>query len=107
MLSVVCFMSALLNVVLLGCAVLKPLEKMLNDTIDYTRQRQIFGKSVLDHQVVHYRLAELQTEVEALRSMFYRAVRKFFLSSWYLFHFLVCLNSLLTRIQSLLTFVKL
>src|SRR5580765_4642980 len=42
-------------------------------TADYARERQIFGKSVLDHQVVHYRLAELKTEVEALRGLVYMA----------------------------------
>jgi len=39
--------------------------------------RKIFGGSVLDNHVVHYRLAELQTEIEALRSMLYRAVGRF------------------------------
>ena len=47
---------------------------MIDQTIDYTRQRQAFGKSILDNQVVHFRLAELRTEVEALRALTYRAV---------------------------------
>jgi citronellyl-CoA dehydrogenase len=42
-------------------------------TVDYTRQRTIFGGSVLDNQVVHFTLAELATEVEALRALVYRA----------------------------------
>jgi citronellyl-CoA dehydrogenase len=46
----------------------------IDQTIEYTRQRQAFGKSILDNQVVHYRLAELRTEVEALRALTYRAV---------------------------------
>ena len=46
-------------------------------TADYTRERRIFGKSVLDHQVVHYRLAELKTEVEALRALVYMATEKY------------------------------
>ncbi|HET9208076.1 MAG TPA: acyl-CoA dehydrogenase family protein [Burkholderiaceae bacterium] len=46
----------------------------IDQTIDYTRQRQAFGKSILDNQVVHFRLAELRTEVEALRALTYRAV---------------------------------
>ena len=50
------------------------LEKCVNSTIEYTRQRQAFGKSILDNQVVHFRLAELQTEIEALRSLTYDAV---------------------------------
>jgi citronellyl-CoA dehydrogenase len=49
------------------------LDRLIDQTIDYTRQRQAFGKPVLDNQVVHYRLAELRTEVEALRALTYRA----------------------------------
>jgi len=52
---------------------LKGCERTINATIDYTRQRKIFGKPILDNQVVHFKLAELLTEVEALRSLTYRA----------------------------------
>jgi citronellyl-CoA dehydrogenase len=48
-------------------------ERMIQDTIEYTSQRRAFGQSILDNQVVHFRLAELQTEVELLRSLTYRA----------------------------------
>jgi citronellyl-CoA dehydrogenase len=53
---------------------LRSLDRLIDQTIDYTGQRQAFGKSILDNQVVHYRLAELRTEVEALRALTYRAV---------------------------------
>ncbi|MBG6078547.1 acyl-CoA dehydrogenase family protein [Rubrivivax gelatinosus] len=53
---------------------LKSLDRLIDLTIDYTRQRQAFGKPILDNQVVHYRLAELRIEVEALRALTYRAV---------------------------------
>ena len=53
---------------------LRSLDRLIDQTIDYTRQRKAFGKSILDNQVVHYRLAELRTEVEALRALTYRAV---------------------------------
>ena len=46
----------------------------VDDTVAYIRERKIFGQSVLDHQVVHYRLAELKTEIESLRALTYRAV---------------------------------
>jgi citronellyl-CoA dehydrogenase len=52
---------------------LKGAERTINATIEYTRERKIFGKSILDNQVVHFRMAELMTEVEALRSLTYRA----------------------------------
>ncbi|BFM15192.1 citronellyl-CoA dehydrogenase [Maricurvus nonylphenolicus] len=54
--------------------VIKGMENCINDTIEYTSQRQAFGKPLLDNQVVHFRLAELQTEVEALRALTYDAV---------------------------------
>ena len=56
---------------------LRGMDRQIDLTIDYTRQRQAFGKSILDHQVVHYRLAELRTEVEALRALTYRAVEMY------------------------------
>ncbi len=48
-------------------------QRMIEETIAYTRQRQAFGKSILANQSVHFRLAELQTEVEMLRALTYRA----------------------------------
>ena len=48
-------------------------ERMIDDTIAYTGQRKAFGQAILDNQVVHFRLAELKTEVEMLRAITYRA----------------------------------
>ena len=53
---------------------LKGMEHIIEATIDYTRNRKAFGQSILDNQVVHFRMAELHTEVEALRALIYRAV---------------------------------
>jgi citronellyl-CoA dehydrogenase len=52
---------------------LKAHETTIADTIAYCRQRKAFGRSILDNQVVHFRLAELQAEIELLRSLIYRA----------------------------------
>ncbi len=52
------------------------MDKTIDATIDYTRQRKAFGQSILDNQVVHFRMAELKTEVQALRSMTWDAVGK-------------------------------
>jgi citronellyl-CoA dehydrogenase len=52
---------------------LRGLEHAVLDTIEYTRSRKAFGKPLLDNQVVHFTLAELQTEIEALRALLYRA----------------------------------
>ena len=54
------------------------LKKILKQTAEYTAQRKAFGGSILDNQVVHYRLAELETELELLRSLVYRTVGKLF-----------------------------
>ena len=49
-------------------------QRAIDMTIEYTRERKAFGHSILDNQWVHYKLAEYQTEVEALRSLCWRAV---------------------------------
>jgi citronellyl-CoA dehydrogenase len=56
-----------------AAACLKAHERTIEDTIAYTRERKAFGKPLLDNQVIHFRLAELKTEVELLRSLVYRA----------------------------------
>ncbi len=56
---------------------LRSLDRLIDQTIAYTRERKAFGKSILDNQVVHFRLAELRCEVEALRSLTYRAVEAY------------------------------
>ena len=53
------------------------LTNCIEETATYTRERQIFGRSVLDNQVVHFKLAELKTEVEALRALVYLATEKY------------------------------
>jgi citronellyl-CoA dehydrogenase len=49
------------------------LMRNIDDTVAYIRERRIFGQAVLEHQAVHFRLAELKTEIEALRALTYRA----------------------------------
>ncbi|WP_022720855.1 acyl-CoA dehydrogenase family protein [Rhodopseudomonas sp. B29] len=56
-----------------AAACIKAHEKTIQNTIEYTRSRKAFGKPLLDNQVIHFRLAELQTEIELLRSLIYRA----------------------------------
>ncbi len=50
------------------------MKNAIRQTAEYARERQAFGKSILSNQVVHYRLAELETEVEALRALTYSAI---------------------------------
>ncbi|MDE2092353.1 MAG: acyl-CoA dehydrogenase family protein [Burkholderiales bacterium] len=53
------------------------LSHCIDETIAYTRERQIFGRSVLDNQVVHFKLAELKTEIESLRGLVYLATERY------------------------------
>jgi citronellyl-CoA dehydrogenase len=52
------------------------LDRILRETIAYTRERQAFGQSILDNQYVHFRLAELKTEIEALRALVHDAAAR-------------------------------
>jgi citronellyl-CoA dehydrogenase len=56
---------------------LKSMEKVISETIKYCKERQTFGQPVIDNQVVHFRMAELETEVESLRSLVWRAVEDY------------------------------
>jgi len=49
----------------------------IEHTTAYARERQIFGQAVLDNQTVHFTLAELKTEVEALRGLTYMATEHY------------------------------
>jgi citronellyl-CoA dehydrogenase len=51
--------------------------RTLSDTIEYIRERRMFGQSVLDFQYVHFRLAELKTEIEALRALLHSACERY------------------------------
>ncbi|XP_044526531.1 probable acyl-CoA dehydrogenase 6 [Gracilinanus agilis] len=57
--------------------VLTPMANLIRQTADYARGRVLFNKPLLDNQVVHFRLAELATELESLRSLLYRAVGQY------------------------------
>jgi citronellyl-CoA dehydrogenase len=56
---------------------LRSLDRLIDLTIHYTRERKTFGRPILDNQAVHFRLAELRCEVEALRALTYRAVDEY------------------------------
>ena len=56
---------------------MRGMERLIDATIEYTKERHTFGQPLLDNQVVHFRFAELKTEVEALRSLIYRAVEDY------------------------------
>ncbi|GAB2472382.1 acyl-CoA dehydrogenase family protein [Comamonas humi] len=51
--------------------------ELIEETAAYLRQRIAFGKPLLDNQFIQYKLAELKTELEALRSLTYRATEAY------------------------------
>ena len=56
---------------------LPSLDRMIDATVEYCRQRGAFGKKLIENQVIHFRLAELRTEVELFRSLVWRAVEDY------------------------------
>lgn len=57
--------------------VLKALDGCIQKTIDYCRERHTFGQPLIDNQAIHFRMAELQTEVEALRALVYQCAEEY------------------------------
>ena len=49
----------------------------IQETADYLRQRIAFGRPLLDNQFIQYKLAELKTELEALRALVYVATKTY------------------------------
>ena len=60
----------------LSASILASMERCIDETVRYTGQRNAFGQPILHNQYVHFRLAELKTEVEAARSLVYRATEE-------------------------------
>jgi citronellyl-CoA dehydrogenase len=57
-----------------GAAIhLRASERIIALTRQYCAERPMFGKRLLDFQTVEFRLVELETEIELLRSLVYRA----------------------------------
>ncbi|KAM4027213.1 putative acyl-CoA dehydrogenase 6 [Anomaloglossus baeobatrachus] len=54
--------------------VLTTMQNLIDETVKYTSERRLFNQPLLNNQVVHFRLAELSTEVELLRSLLYRMI---------------------------------
>jgi citronellyl-CoA dehydrogenase len=51
--------------------------ELIEETATYLRQRVAFGKPLLDNQFIQYKLAELKTEIEALRGLIYMATHAY------------------------------
>ena len=56
---------------------LRAMEGVVDATIAYCKERTSFGQPLIDNQVIHFRMGELKTEIECLRSLCYRAVEDY------------------------------
>jgi citronellyl-CoA dehydrogenase len=52
------------------------MERTVRATIAYTQQRRTFGQPLINNQVIHFRMAELLTEIEMLRQFCYACVER-------------------------------
>ncbi len=48
--------------------------EVITETVAYLRERQAFGQPLLANQFVYFKLAELNTDIECVRALLYRAV---------------------------------
>jgi citronellyl-CoA dehydrogenase len=53
------------------------MDRLIDATIEYCKERETFGQPLIANQVIHFRMAELKTEVEALRALCYRCVEEY------------------------------
>ena len=58
------------------------LESALQWTVDYARQRQAFGKALLDNQYIRFKLADIKTLAAATRAFVDGCVRQYLTASW-------------------------
>jgi citronellyl-CoA dehydrogenase len=56
---------------------LRGMESLIEQTVAYCKERHTFGQPLIDNQVIHFRMGELRTEIECLRSLILRAVEEY------------------------------
>jgi alkylation response protein AidB-like acyl-CoA dehydrogenase len=61
----------------LFAAYIGQMERQLERTLSYARQRRQFGKALGNHQAIAHRLAEMKLRLEASRLLLYRACWRF------------------------------
>ncbi len=49
-------------------------QRCIDMTIEYTRERKAFGRALLDNQWIHYKLAEMQADVDCVRALAWSCV---------------------------------
>ncbi len=53
------------------------MDRIIEKTIEYCRERHTFGKPLIANQWIQYKIAELMTEIEALRQLAYHSISEF------------------------------
>ena len=62
--------------VLLGSSTVGLAQAAYDTAVEYAKQRQQFGKPIIEHQAVGFRLADVATRIEAARLLTWRAARR-------------------------------
>ncbi|MDT7934945.1 MAG: acyl-CoA dehydrogenase family protein [Sphingomonadaceae bacterium] len=60
----------------IGACSLGGAQRCLDEAIGYTRQRTQFGKAIADFQATQFRLADMETDLQAARQLLYTAAEK-------------------------------
>ncbi len=60
----------------IGACSLGGAQRALDDAIAYTRTRNQFGKAIVDFQATQFKLADMETELQAARTLLYAAAAK-------------------------------
>jgi len=55
---------------------IRPFEMVIEETIEYVKDRQAFGKPLAKNQAIQFKLAELATEVELLKTMTFKVAEE-------------------------------
>lgn len=53
------------------------MDRIIETTVNYCRERHTFGKPLIANQWIQFKIAELMTEVEALRQLAYHCINEF------------------------------
>jgi len=60
----------------IGACSLGGAQRALDEAIAYTRERRQFGKSIVDFQATQFKLADMETDLQAARALLYMAAAK-------------------------------
>lgn len=52
---------------------IRAMEMAIEETIEYTTDRKVFGTAIIENQSVYHKLAAMQSELEAARALLYQA----------------------------------